>query len=75
MSRSPAAFAVEAADEEEFLCGPELRRLSGSESDRRWRLVRLHPFVVTRHRRRSEVRYLTDGWEVSHTAEEQRTSS
>lgn len=75
MSRSPAAFAVEAADEEEFLCGPELRRLSGSESGRRRRLVRLHPFVLTRHRQRSEVRDLTDGRELSQTAEEQRTSS
>lgn len=73
MSRSPAAFAVEAADEEEFLCGPELRRLSGSESDRR-RLARLHPFAATRHRQRSEVRDLTDGRELSQTAEEQRTS-
>lgn len=74
MSRSPAAFAVEAADEEEFLCGPELRRLSGSESGQR-RMVRLRPFVLTRHRQRPEVRDLTDGRELSQTAEERRTSS
>lgn len=29
---SPAALAVEEVDEEEFLCGPELHLLSGSEN-------------------------------------------
>lgn len=57
MSSSPAAFAVEEVDEEEFLCGPELHPLSGSENVRR-RLVKLRPVVLTRHPLRSEVQDL-----------------
>lgn len=43
----PAALAVEEVDEEEFLFGPELHPLSGSEDVLR-RLGKLHPVVLSR---------------------------
>lgn len=59
----PAALAVEEVDEEEFLCGPELHPLSGSENVRR-RLGKLHPVVLTPRLPRSGVHDLKRSWQL-----------
>lgn len=64
----PAALAVEEEDEEEFLCGPELHPLSGSEDvQRRWRqrqLGKLRPAARARRPPHSGVHDLRRSWQL-----------
>lgn len=59
----PAALAVEEVDEEEFLCGPELHPLSGSEDVRR-RVGKLRPEALTRRPPRSWVPDRRRSWRL-----------